>query len=39
VEQERRRAEQAEQSAEQERRRAERLEELLRQLGQDPDQV
>ncbi len=35
----RHRAEQAEQAAEQERRRAERLAELLRQLGQDPDQV
>jgi hypothetical protein len=35
----RHRAEQAEQTAEQERRRAERLAELLRQLGQDPDQV
>jgi hypothetical protein len=33
------RAQQAEQAAEQERRRAERLAELLRQLGQDPDQV
>jgi Uma2 family endonuclease len=35
----RHRAEQAEHLAEQERRRAERLAELLRQLGQDPDQV
>lgn len=35
----RHRAEQAEQVAEQERRRAERLAKLLRQLGQDPDQV
>ena len=35
----RHRAEQAEQAAEQERRRAERFAELLRQLGQDPDQV
>jgi Uma2 family endonuclease len=35
----RQRAEHAEQAAEQERRRAERLAELLRQLGQDPDQV
>ena len=35
----RQRAEEAEQAAEQERRRAERLAELLRQLGQDPDQV
>ncbi len=35
----RHRAEQSEQAAEQERRRAERLAELLRQLGQDPDQV
>jgi hypothetical protein len=35
----RQRAEQAEQTAEQERSRADRLAELLRQLGQDPDQV
>jgi len=35
----RQRAEQAEQVAEQERQRAERLAELLRQLGQDPDQI
>ncbi|HEX8998673.1 MAG TPA: Uma2 family endonuclease [Blastocatellia bacterium] len=35
----RQRAEQAEQVGEQERQRAERLAEMLRQLGQDPDQV